>query len=50
MLDVILSGSTRRLRVPPQFPDSGKEYKIEILAISENGNRTLAESTFRTAS
>jgi hypothetical protein len=50
VLDVTVSGSTRRLRVPPQFLTPGEEYKIEILAISENGNRTIAESTFRTRS
>jgi hypothetical protein len=49
-LDVILSGSTDRLRIPAQFLRPGREYKIEILAISENGNRTLVESTFRTRS
>ena len=46
-LDVILSASTHRLKVPPQFLTPGEEYKIEILSIAENGNRTLAESTFR---
>ena len=48
VLDVTLSGSAKRLRVPPQFLTPGMEYKIEILSISENGNRTIAESTFRT--
>jgi hypothetical protein len=48
VLDVTVSGSTRRLRIPPQFLVKGEEYNIEILAISENGNRTIAESTFRT--
>jgi hypothetical protein len=48
ILDVTVSGSTKRLRVPPQFLTPGMEYKIEILSISENGNRTIAESTFRT--
>ena len=28
--------------------DLGMEYKIEILAYHENGNRTIAESTFVT--
>jgi hypothetical protein len=50
VLDVTLSGSSERLRVPRQFLTPGMEYKIEILSISENGNRTIAESTFRTAS
>jgi hypothetical protein len=49
VLDVILSGSTRRLRVPAQFLQPGLEYKIEILSIGENGNRIITESTFRTA-
>jgi hypothetical protein len=49
ILDVTLSGSTRRLRVPPQFLTPGKEYKIEILSIGEDGNRIITESTFRTA-
>jgi hypothetical protein len=50
VLDITLSGSSKRLRVPPQFLTPGMEYKIEILSISENGNRTIAESTFRTGS
>jgi hypothetical protein len=49
VLDVILSGSTRRLRVPPQFLRPGLEYKIEVLSTGENGNRIISESTFRTA-
>ncbi len=50
VLDVTVSGSTTRLTVPPQFLRRGREYKIEILAIADNGNRTIAESTFRTKS
>lgn len=50
VLDITVSGSIRRLRVPAQFLTPGTEYKIEILAIAENGNRTIAESTFRTGS
>lgn len=48
VFDVTLSSSTTRLTLPPQFLRSGREYKIEILSIGENGNRTIAESTFRT--
>jgi hypothetical protein len=48
VLDVTLSASTDRLTIPRQFLKRGREYKIEILAIAENGNRTIAESTFRT--
>lgn len=48
VFDVTLSASTTRLNIPPQFLRPGREYKIEILSIAENGNRTIAESTFRT--
>jgi hypothetical protein len=47
VLDVTLAASKRRLRVPQQFLTPGEEYKIEVLSIAENGNRTLTESTFR---
>jgi hypothetical protein len=48
VFDVTISSSTSRLTVPPQFLRPGREYKIEILSIAESGNRTIAESTFRT--
>jgi hypothetical protein len=47
-LDVLLSGTTTRLTIPPQFLRPGREYKIELQAVTDNGNRTIAESTFRT--
>jgi hypothetical protein len=50
VFDVTLAATNTRLNVPPQFLRPGREYKIEILAIAENGNRTIAESTFRTRS
>jgi hypothetical protein len=46
VLDVTLAAAKRRLRVPRQFLTPGEEYKIEVIAIAESGNRTLAESTF----
>jgi hypothetical protein len=48
VFDVTVSSSTTRLTLPPQFLRPGREYKIEVLSIAENGNRTIAESTFRT--
>jgi hypothetical protein len=48
VFDVTLSSLTTRLTVPPQFLRRGREYKIEILSIAASGNRTIAESTFRT--
>jgi hypothetical protein len=48
VFDVTVTGLIDRLTVPPQFLRPGREYKIEVLSIAENGNRTIAESTFRT--
>jgi len=50
IFDVILPGTTSQLRVPRQFLRRGTDYKIEILSVGENGNRTIAESTFSTQS
>lgn len=48
VFDVTVAGSVTSLNVPPQFLRRGTEYKIEILAVAENGNRTIGESTFVT--
>jgi hypothetical protein len=48
VFDVTVTGLIDRLTIPPQFLRPGREYKIEVLSIAENGNRTIAESTFRT--
>ena len=47
--DVIVPADVGSLDIPPQFLESGLEYKIEILTYAENGNRTIVESTFNTA-
>jgi hypothetical protein len=48
VFDVIVSGSETSLDVPSQFLEPDTEYKIEVLAIAENGNKTITESTFVT--
>lgn len=48
VFDVTVSGSTTSLNVPPQFLENGLTYKLEILAIADNGNRTIVEGTFVT--
>jgi hypothetical protein len=50
VFDVTVPGSTTRLTIPPQFLRRGREYTIELLSISDNRNRTIAQSTFRTRS
>ena len=46
--DVIVPGSTNSMDIPAQFLQPNTEYKIEILSIAENGNKTITESFFKT--
>lgn len=48
VFDVTVSGSITSMNVPPQVLRPGTEFKIEVLAIAENGNRTIVEGTFVT--
>ncbi len=48
--DVIVEGDEGDLDIPEQFLEPNTEYKIELLAIAENGNKTIVESTFVTSS
>jgi len=47
---VVLSGDLANpsVTVPPEFLDGGTEYKLEVIAQEEGGNRTIAETTFFT--
>lgn len=47
-MTVDLSASVTELHVPPTFLEPDTEYKAEVLAIAANGNRTIAEGTFKT--
>lgn len=48
-LSVLLGPDATRLTVPAEFLEPNMEYKAEILAIAENGNKTITEHVFRTA-
>ncbi len=48
VMEVSVSPETTSLHVPPTFLESNTEYKVEILAIAPNGNRTITEGTFVT--
>ena len=48
VFDVIVEADVESLDIPEQFFEPNTEYKIEVLAISENGNKTITESTFFT--
>ncbi len=45
-LSVDLPATARKLTVPPEFLQSGTEYKVEVLAIETSGNQTLSERSF----
>ena len=47
--DVVVEGDEGDLDIPSQFLEPNTEYKIELLAIAENGNKTIVESTFVTS-
>jgi hypothetical protein len=46
---VDLRPSVTSLKVPPEFLQPGTEYKVEVLAIATNGNKTITEGTFVTS-
>ncbi|MHC4933742.1 MAG: fibronectin type III domain-containing protein [Planctomycetota bacterium] len=45
---VKLPADVTEMKVPPEFLEPGTEYKIEILAINEYGNKTITELEFET--
>jgi len=49
-MNVPLPATATRLHVPEEFLDPGTQYRVEVLAIGENGNKTIAEREFVTGS
>ena len=49
-LDIIVEDDEGEMDIPEQFLEPNAEYKIELLAIAENGNKTIVEHTFTTSS
>ncbi|MGH7476963.1 MAG: hypothetical protein ACRELD_11780 [Longimicrobiales bacterium] len=47
-LSALLGPDATRLTVPAEFMERDTEYKAEVLAIAENGNKTITEHVFRT--
>lgn len=47
-MTVDLDAATTTLQVPTAFLHRDTEYKVEVLAIGTNGNKTITEGTFRT--
>lgn len=49
-MTVPLSASATSLHIPEEFLDPDTEYKVEVLAIGTNGNKTISERVFVTGS
>jgi hypothetical protein len=47
---VPLSAGATSLHIPEEFLDPDTEYKVEVIAIGENGNKTISERVFVTGS
>jgi hypothetical protein len=47
---VPLPADATSLHIPEEFLEPDTEYKVEIIAIGENGNKTIAEREFVTGS
>jgi len=47
-MTVPLSAGVTSLHIPEEFLDPGTEYKVEVLAIGTNGNKTISERVFVT--
>jgi hypothetical protein len=47
-MTVQLGPSATSLTVPAEFMEADTEYKAEVLAIAQNGNKTIAEHSFTT--
>ena len=43
LFDVIVEADLESMEVPEEFFEPNTEYKIEILSIAENGNKTITE-------
>jgi hypothetical protein len=50
VFSVDLPADVTKVTVPAEFLMAGMEYKLEVLAIADNGNQTITEATFSTAS
>lgn len=48
VFSVDVSNEATSVTVPPEFFESGKAYKVEVLAIETSGNKTITELSFET--
>ena len=49
IISILIAEDEGELTIPPEFLERGTEYKLEVIATGENGNRTIVESSFTTS-
>ena len=47
-IEITLLPSVTQVTVPPELLEEDTEYKVEVIAVARNGNKTITESTFVT--
>jgi hypothetical protein len=47
-MEITLLPSVTQVTVPPELLEEDTEYKVEVIAVAQNGNKTITESTFVT--
>lgn len=49
IMSAVLDQVTTQVTIPAELIEPGKEYEYEVIAVGENGNRTITETSFATA-
>lgn len=49
VLSAVLDPATTQVTIPAEIIEPGKEYRFEVIAVGENGNRVITEVGFTTA-
>ncbi len=49
ILSAVLDQATTQVTIPAELIEPGKEYRFEVIAVGENGNRVITEVGFATA-
>ena len=48
IISILVAEEEGELTMPPEYFEEGTEYKLEVIATGDNGNRTIIESSFMT--
>jgi len=48
IISILVAEDEGELTMPPEYFEGGTEYKLEVIATGDNGNRTIIETSFTT--